>query len=135
MPAVSTATLPRRLPPTLPDAAAMQLIRWLRKPTELLDEAAARFGDAFTLTIPGFRVVVVSHPDAVKEMFAMSADAAHAGKANAVLKPFLGEHSLLLLDGKEHMRQRKMMMPAFHGERMHAYGKIMLEAAQSARRL
>ncbi len=72
-------------------------------------------------------VVILSNPDAVKDIFALGPDQGHAGKANFVLKPVVGEHSLLLLDGAEHLRQRKMMLPAFHGERMHAYGRTMLE--------
>ncbi|HEU5479822.1 MAG TPA: cytochrome P450, partial [Candidatus Tumulicola sp.] len=77
-------------------------------------------------------VVVVSDPEMVKQLFALSGDEAHAGKANVVVKPFLGKHSLLLLDGPEHARQRKMMVPAFHGERMHAYGAAMLDLAHTA---
>lgn len=62
----------------------------------------------------------------------MSGDLAHAGEANAVLHPFLGRHSLLLLDGPEHLRQRKMMLPAFHGERMQAYGRAMMDLTHHA---
>jgi cytochrome P450 len=93
-----------------------------------------RYGDAFTVHLPGLRdaLVLVSEPDAVKDVFALGADEGHAGKANFVLKPFLGEHSLLLLDGAEHLRQRKMMLPAFHGERMHAYGRAMLDLAHAS---
>jgi cytochrome P450 len=76
--------------------------------------------------------VILAAPEAVKDVFAMSSDAGHAGKANGVLRPFLGEHSLLLLDGAEHLRQRKMMMPAFHGERMQAYGRTMIDLAHQA---
>jgi cytochrome P450 len=119
-------------PPSFPESRAIQLVRWLRTPTQFLDEAAARFGDVFRLRVPGFDVVVTSQPDVVKEMFTMTADQAHAGKANAVLRPFVGEHSVLVLDGKEHHRHRKMMMPAFHGERMQAYGRAMLEAAHAS---
>ena len=68
----------------------------------------------------------------VKDVFALGPDEGHAGKANIVLKPFLGEHSLLLLDGAEHLRQRKMILPAFHGERMHAYGRAMLDLAHDS---
>jgi cytochrome P450 len=68
----------------------------------------------------------------VKDVFALTADQAHAGEANIVLEPFVGKHSLLLLDGAEHMRQRKMMLPAFHGERMHAYGRTMYELAHDS---
>ena len=68
----------------------------------------------------------------VKGIFAWAADQAHAGKGNFVLKPFLGPSSLILLDGAEHMRQRRMMLPAFHGERMHAYGRTMLDVAHDS---
>jgi cytochrome P450 len=99
-----------------------------------MDEAQRRFGDAFTMRLAGMPapLVVVSHPEVIKEIFALGPEEAHAGKANLVLKPFLGVHSLLLLDGAEHLRQRKMMLPAFHGERMHAYGRSMIDLAHEA---
>jgi cytochrome P450 len=101
-----------------------------------MEDFRAKYGTAFTLHLPigGMqdRVVVVSDPDAVKDVFGLGPDEGHAGKANIVLKPFLGKHSLLLLDGLEHQRQRKMMMPAFHGDRMQAYGATMLDAAHAS---
>jgi cytochrome P450 len=118
--------------PPGPDApAALTILRWIRTPFELMEECQSRFGDAFTLRIPGIPggLVVVSDPLAVKDVFALGPNEGHAGKANIVLKPFLGKNSLLLLDGAEHLRQRKMMLPAFHGERMHAYGRTMLDLA------
>jgi cytochrome P450 len=120
-------------PPTVDGLPFLQLVRWIRGPFPMLEDCRARHGDAFTLRLPiGPEVTIVSDPEVVKEVFALGPDEGHAGKANLVLKPFLGEHSLLLLDGAEHMRQRKMMLPAFHGERMHAYGRTMLEAAHDA---
>jgi cytochrome P450 len=117
------------LPPDAGAHPALQVIHWIREPFKMLEDCQARLGDAFTMRIPGMRypVVVLSHPDAVKDVFALGPDEGHAGKANVVLKPFLGEHSVLLLDGAEHLRQRKMILPAFHGERMNAYGQTMLE--------
>ena len=108
---------------------AIQVVRWLNAPFKVLEECHARFGDAFTIRLPRMQpgIVVVSDPLAVKDVFGMGPDEGHAGKANFVLKPLLGEHSLLLLDGAEHLRQRKMILPAFHGERMHAYGRTMIE--------
>ncbi len=122
------------LPPEAGAIAALQMIRWVRAPFSLLADCQTRFGDAFTLRMPGMPtpIVIVSDPLAVKDVFALGQDEAHAGKANIVLKPFLGEHSLLLLDGAEHLRQRKMMLPAFHGERMHAYGRAMLDCADAS---
>jgi cytochrome P450 len=121
----------RSLPPDAGTHPAIQVIHWIREPFKMLEDCEARLGEAFTMRIPGMRypVVVLSNPEAVKDVFALGPDEGHAGKANIVLKPFLGEHSVLLLDGAEHLRQRKMMLPAFHGERMHAYGQTMLELA------
>lgn len=124
----------RPLPPGPSSPRAIQTLRWLRDPLSLLDSVGSRFGDIFTLGLPvGTKgVVLVSNPEAVKEIFALGPDEGHAGKANIVLKPFLGQHSLLVLDGSEHSRQRKMMMPAFHGERMQAYGQAMLDMAHDS---
>jgi cytochrome P450 len=118
-----------RLPPGPDTSPALQIFRWMTDPFKLMDECHARFGDTFTMRLPLMPqgIVVISDPHAIKDLFAMGSDEGHAGKANMVLKPLLGEHSLLVLDGAEHMRQRKMIMPAFHGERMHAYGRTMLD--------
>src|SRR5204863_1791102 len=54
----------------------------------------------------------------------------HAGEGNSTLRPIVGSHSVLLLDGPAHMRQRKLMLPPFHGERMQHYRDVMAEAAE-----
>jgi cytochrome P450 len=118
------------LPPEIGRIPALQVLKWVRGPFELLDESRELHGDAFTLRVPRMApIAIFASPDAAKDIFALGAEEAQAGKANTVLKPFLGEHSLLLLDGPEHLRQRKMMLPAFHGERMSEYGGTMLELA------
>src|ERR1700691_3950788 len=122
------------LPPGPSTPPALQILRWIRTPFHVLEKCQAQFGDAFTMHLPQAPqgVVVVSDPLAVKDAFGLGKDEAHAGKANMVLKPLVGEHSLLLLDGAEHLRQRKMILPAFHGERMHAYGLTMLDVAHDS---
>ncbi|MGH7272713.1 MAG: cytochrome P450 [Polyangiaceae bacterium] len=122
------------LPPGPNHHPLIQMARWIRNPFTVLEEGQRSFGDTFSLRLAGLEepVVIVSSPEAVKDVFALGADEGHAGKANVVLKPFLGEHSLLLLDGAEHLRQRKMMLPAFHGERMSAYGRSMIDLAHEA---
>ena len=67
-------------------------------------------------------------PAAVREVFTAPADLMHAGDANAILRPMLGPSSVLLLDGAEHLHQRRLMLPAFHGERLRRYREIMVEA-------
>ena len=122
------------IPPGPSAPPAIQVLRWIRTPFRVLEESQARFGDAFTMRLPRMPggVVVVSDPLAVKDVFGLGPDEGHAGKANFVLKPFVGEHSLLLLDGAEHLRHRKMILPAFHGERMHAYGRTMLDVTNDS---
>src|SRR5205807_4667675 len=66
-------------------------------------------------------ILMVFEPELVKQVFRGSPDQLRAGEANAVLGPVVGARSLLLLDGAEHLRERKLLLPAFHGERMRAY--------------
>ena len=121
------------LPPGPNTAPLLQLVRWLRRPLPLLDEMARRFGDAFTLrTLAGPAVVVFSAPAAVRDIFTADPEELSAGEANVVLKSVLGEHSLLLLDGSRHLRERRLMLPPFHGERMKRYGDLMRDATLRA---
>ncbi len=73
-----------------------------------------RYGDVFTVRIvPGGRpLVLFTRPEHAKEIFAGDPEVFHAGKGNAILGPIMGEHSLLLQDGAEHQRARKLLMPA-----------------------
>ncbi|HKN92945.1 MAG TPA: cytochrome P450 [Thermoleophilaceae bacterium] len=86
-----------------------------------------QLGTAFD---PNF--VMVFDPALVKEVFRAPPDRLRAGEANAVLGPALGMRSVLLLDGDEHLRQRRLMLPSFHGQRMRAYEEVMREAADRA---
>src|ERR687896_2608950 len=92
-----------------------------------------RYGDLVlmrTLFDPGF--VMVFEPELVKQVFRAPPEQLRAGEANAVLGPVVGERSVLLLDGAEHLRQRKLLLPPFHGQRMRAYETVMREAADRA---
>jgi cytochrome P450 len=89
-----------------------------------------RYGDLVTFSSlfdPSF--VMVFEPELVKQVFRGSPQQLRAGEANAVLGPVVGERSVLLLDGAEHMRQRKLLLPPFHGQRMRAYEVVMRGAA------
>jgi cytochrome P450 family 135 len=91
-----------------------------------------RYGDVFTVrVIPSPRaIVVVTRPDAVRDLFAGDPEVFHAGEANAVLGPVMGEHSLLLVDGTAHTRARRMLMPAFVGRAMRGYRGLVTEVAR-----
>jgi cytochrome P450 len=120
--------------PELPPGPDWSLPRmtwsWWKRPLPMLEECRARYGDMFTIRLPYEGVwVFVSDPEAVKQVFTGDPDLLHAGAANIVLLPILGEHSVLLLDEPEHMVQRKLMLPPFHGRRMQAYREVMSRAA------
>jgi len=106
----------------------MQTLNWVRRPIPFMEELSAKYGDCFTIKIvQAGPVVCVSHPETIRQIFAGAPAVFHAGQAAQILAPLLGKHSVLLLDGKPHMRQRKLMLPSFHGERMKAYADAMAQ--------
>src|SRR3954466_14234147 len=96
----------------------------------MMEDSHRRYGDMFTLRIAHEGTwVFLAHPDMVKQVFTGDPRVLHAGEANIVVQPFLGNHSVLLLDEAAHMSQRKLMLPPFHGERMRGYEQTMAEVA------
>ncbi|MFL5780691.1 MAG: cytochrome P450 [Thermoleophilaceae bacterium] len=88
-----------------------------------------RYGNVVTMsTLFDRSFVMVFEPELVKQVFQGPPEQLRAGEANALLGPILGERSVLLLDGSEHIRHRRLMLPAFHGQRMKAYDSIMRDA-------
>jgi cytochrome P450 family 135 len=97
-----------------------------------LEACRRRYGNLVTLgTLFDSGFVMVFDPDLVKEVFQGSNEQLHAGEANALLGPVLGERSVLLLDGSEHLRHRRLMLPTFHGERMRAWTDAMVAATDA----
>ena len=72
---------------------------------------------------------MVSDPEAVKRIFTGDPRVFHAGEGNDILRPILGDNSVLVLDEKPHIGQRRLLLPPFHGERMQGYGETMTEIA------
>jgi cytochrome P450 len=104
---------------------------WISRPIAFLERCNRRYGDMFTVRFPVGTIVFISDPAVIKEIFTGDPDVLHAGEANATpLEPLMGKNSVLLLDGPEHMRQRKLMLPSFHGERMQQYGELMREITE-----
>ncbi len=123
------ATTASPLPPGPRLPRWIQTMGFIFAPVPWIERNRRKYGDIVTfrsLFDPGF--VMVFHPDLVKQVFRGSPDQLRAGEANAVLGPVVGERSVLLLDGAEHMRQRKLLLPSFHGDRMRAYEQTMREA-------
>jgi cytochrome P450 len=95
-----------------------------------LEACRRRYGGAVTFrTLFDSPFVMLFDPALVRELFQGSRDQLYAGEANALLGPILGERSVLLLDGEEHLRHRRLMLPPFHGQRMQAYADTIRHAA------
>ncbi|VXC36985.1 cytochrome P450 [Aeromicrobium sp. 9AM] len=115
----------------LPDGPSMSPARmtwkFLRDRAGTVPAYHQEYGDTFSLRIlPGPRTLVVfSDPADIKEIFAADPSQFHAGEGNAILKPVMGEHSVLLTDDAEHQRARKLLMPAFTGPSMRAYQPLV----------
>jgi cytochrome P450 len=119
------------LPPGPRMPRPVQTLGWISRPGPWMERLRDRYGDAFTLRIQNEGTWgLMSDPDAVKQVFTGDPELLHAGEANAILRPMVGPRSVLLLDEREHMTQRKLLLPPFHGERMKAYGELMTEVAE-----
>jgi cytochrome P450 len=92
-----------------------------------------RYGDVYSIRVApeGRPLVFFTRPEHAKEIFAGDPEVFHAGKANGILGPIMGEHSLLLQDSEEHKRARKLLMPAFNGHALRAYEALVSEVARA----
>ena len=111
--------------------ALQQTLRFVRQPHRFLGECAARYGDAFTLRLIGLgRVAIFSHPDTIRAICELPSEDIIGG--NTVFGDWLGNDSLFVLESAPHKRMRKLLMPAFHGERLRGYGEQILQIAHRA---
>ncbi|HVY78386.1 MAG TPA: cytochrome P450 [Solirubrobacterales bacterium] len=122
----------RGLPPSPPLPGPIQTAIWSRQARRLLYACQDRYGDMFALRIAYEGTwVILADPEAVKQVFTGDPRVFHAGEGNQILAPILGRNSLLVLDEKPHMSQRKLLLPPFHGARMQGYEQAMREIAAS----
>ncbi len=133
LPQARSSGRPTPAPPGPSAPAIVQAGRYLRNPLGFLAASQRRYGDVFAIRFPTFgRIVYVARPDIVKEVFTGPPAVFHAGEANAtVLEPALGPNSVLTLDDAPHMRQRKLLLPPFHGERVQRYGDLIVEMTRA----
>ena len=119
------------LPPGPAEPPVIQTLRWLTRPVAFLESCRRRYGDTFPVTFLGFAspMVMISDPEAVRALYSEPSHGLPAGRTVA-LQPMVGDRSVLLLEGREHLARRKLMLPPFHGDRMRAYETIVREAVE-----
>jgi cytochrome P450 len=120
-----------RLPPGPATSQLRQTWEYAQRPLRFLERCRDEYGEPFTVRVArGAPFVVFSDPDAIKDVFTGSPQVLRSGEANAVFRAGLGDRSLIVLDGDEHMRDRKLVLPPFHGERMRRYADLIDEVAE-----
>jgi cytochrome P450 len=109
----------------------VQTYRFITQPVGFAEDGRSRFGDTFSVRIfPAGDAVFLSDPESLKRLFGADKVNTIAPGRNIVLAPLLGHRSVLLLEGREHLQRRKLMLPQFHGERMRAYEGMIEELAE-----
>lgn len=120
-----------RLPDGPQTPPFLQLLHWVSRPLDFLESCAQRYGDPFTVQLSGPEpIVFFSDPGAIREIFTADAVQFEAGQSNSLLLPLLGDNSLLILDGDRHQRQRRLLMPPFHGDRMRTYSQLICQVTE-----
>ncbi|HET9162710.1 MAG TPA: cytochrome P450 [Solirubrobacterales bacterium] len=116
------------LPPEPDYSSLSQTLRWSFRPLPFMQECRERYGDAFSVKFMGFErpMVMISDPTAIKALYTERAHGLPPGR-EIVLTPIVGPRSVLVIEGVDHLAHRKLMLPAFHGERMRSYAPIVEE--------
>jgi cytochrome P450 len=120
-------------PPEVPLPRVVQTARFMVRPVPFFEHWRRELGETFAARLigPG-DVVFVSDPESLKRLFSADRVNTIAPGRNIVLRPLFGSRSLLLQEGEEHLRRRKLMLPPFHGERMRAYESMIAEVTEAA---
>lgn len=131
MPALAPSAVSGPEPPLVAGAPWAQTARWTVRPVGYLEEARRRHGERFrALFLPLERgLVLLGNPGDVRDLFRGPPEVMHSATARSPLALLVGEHSVLTLNGRPHMRQRKLLLPPFHGDRMLAYGELIDDIA------
>lgn len=107
-----------------------QLVNWIADPIGFQGRCSRKYGDIFTLRLGGLgSYVMVGNPQVIGEIFSQDSKF-DAGRGNALAEPLVGRNSLMLMDENRHRRERKLLMPPFHGERLQTYAQQICQITQ-----
>ncbi len=123
--------LRRSLPPGPKVPSALQMVATWKRPGPSLARLRNKFGKRITVQLP-FQppFVILSDPDDIKALFTAPPDVIHPGEGARILEPIVGPNSVILLDEAPHLEQRRLMLPAFHGEKMQRLTGVMTELTE-----
>jgi cytochrome P450 len=118
-------------PPVIQLPQPVQLLRFNQRQIEFVFGARRRHGDVFAMQTPEpLPLVITSLPEDVRSLFTAKPEEAPSLAAESPLRPIVGPDSVLTSLGERHMRQRKLLLPPFHGEAIQHYTAAIAEAAE-----
>lgn len=109
----------------------MQVVGWWNRPLAFHENCRRRYGDRYTVRLLGSPPFVMhANPDHIREIFTAPPEVLHPGEGARILEPVVGTYSVILLDEKAHLSQRRLMLPAFHGEKMQQLSALVTEVTE-----
>lgn len=110
----------------------LRTLHWIFRPLEAMEQRAQRYGETFVISKNISPLVVYfSNPQAIQQIFTADPELFDTNSANDILLPLLGENSMILLGGAKHQRQRKLLMPPFHGDRLKTYAEVICQVTEN----
>jgi cytochrome P450 len=121
-----------REPPEIKQPRLLQTLRFNQRQIQFVFRARRQLGEVFRMNsvLPGPGPVVTSHPDHVRSLFTAKPEQAPSLTGESPLRPVVGPNSVLTAIGPRHMRQRKLLLPPFHGEAIEQYTQLIADAAE-----
>ncbi len=118
-------------PPNIPGHPLVQSLRFSQRQIEFVFGARRRYGEVFRMRgIVAGGPIITSHPDHIRSLFTAKPEQAPSLTKESPLRPIVGPNSVLTAVGPRHMRQRKLLLPPFHGEAIEAYARAITEATE-----
>ena len=120
-----------KLPPGLPLPSVLQVVGWWNRPLAFHESCRRRYGKRYTVRLLGAPPFVMhADPEHIREIFTAPPDVLHPGEGAKILEPVVGTYSVILLDEQAHLAQRRLMLPAFHGDKMQKLSALVGEVTE-----
>src|SRR5215208_6756084 len=120
-----------QLPPGPPWPSLLQTVGWWNRPLAFHESCRRRYGKRYTVRLLGSPPFVMhADPEHIREIFTAAPEVLHPGEGARILEPVVGTYSVILLDEKAHLSQRRLMLPAFHGEKMQQLSVLVTEVTE-----
>jgi cytochrome P450 len=121
-----------RAPPAIALPKALQILQFTQRQIEFVFRARRQLGGVFRMdTVIAGGTIITDHPDHVRSLFTAKPDLVPSLTAESPLRPIVGPNSVLTANGPRHLRQRRLLLPPFHGEAIERYAQMIREVTEA----